>query len=224
MKKPNFFILGAPKCGTTSLANWLGQHPQVYFSPIKEPHFFNTDDTFRNVTDVDTYLQLFEGAGLEHLAVGEASTWYLYSETAVPEIERFTGGDARYVVCLRNPVDMAYSLHAQILFSGNETIPDFCQAWSLQEERAKGRKLPALSNEKTHLQYFRACALGTLVERLLKTVPRSRVHFVFLDDLSADLRNLINYCYFFHCLRNSIRSTSMQKMQLTPRAPASSPN
>lgn len=186
MKKPNFFIIGAPKCGTTSLAAWLGQHPQVYFAPVKEPHFFNTDDTFRHVTDVDTYLKLFENAGMEHLAVGEASTWYLFSETAVPKIERFTGGEARYVVCLRNPVDMAYSLHAQILFSGNESVPDFRKAWSLQQERAKGENLPTFSNEKTHLQYYRACALGTLVERLLQAVPPSRVHFVFLDDLLAD--------------------------------------
>lgn len=43
MIKPNFFIVGAPKCGTTSLAHWLAGHPQVFMSPVKEPHFFNTD-------------------------------------------------------------------------------------------------------------------------------------------------------------------------------------
>ena len=40
---PTFFIVGAPKAGTTSLYNYLDQHPQVYMSPIKEPNFFSAE-------------------------------------------------------------------------------------------------------------------------------------------------------------------------------------
>lgn len=186
MKRPNFFIIGAPKCGTTSLANWLGQHPQVFISPHKEPHYFNTDDSFRFIHEEAHYLELFHKASQEHVAIGEASTWYLFSQTAVPQIERFTNQTARYVVCLRNPVEMVQAVHAQNIFSGNETVTDFSEAWALQEARRNGESLPPLSTTGSHLQYRDACALGAQIARLLKTVPRDRVHVVLLDDIKSD--------------------------------------
>ena len=115
--RPNFFILGAPKCGTTSLATWLGAHPQVYMSPDKEPHYFNADDRHPGVSSLERYEQLFAGAGAEHAAVGEASVWYLYSKVAVANIEEYCQ-EPRYIVCLRNPVDMAHSLHEQQVVNG----------------------------------------------------------------------------------------------------------
>jgi hypothetical protein len=197
MKKPNFFIIGAPKCGTTSLVDWLGQHSRVFMSAFKEPHYFNTDDSFRFVHDEKYYLDLFRDAGPEHLAVGEGSTWYLFSKTAVPEIERFTSGAARYIVCLRNPVEMVHSLHGQIFFSGNENERDFCKAWNLQELRLGGEKLPPLTNAASHLQYARACALGMQVKRLLEVVPRERVCFIFLEDLSNNPEGTVSRVFDF---------------------------
>jgi len=85
MKKPNFFILGAPKCGTTSLAMWLSEHPNIFMCPIKEPHYFNTDGLQR-IKTLEQYESLFTDAKPEHVAVGEASTHYLYSKEAVPRI------------------------------------------------------------------------------------------------------------------------------------------
>ena len=58
LRRPNFFIIGAPKCGTTSLSVWLSEHPKIFMSPIKEPHFFNTDDR-QAVTTLDQYEALF---------------------------------------------------------------------------------------------------------------------------------------------------------------------
>src|SRR4030042_1778226 len=86
MKKPDFFIIGAPKGGTTSLAAWLADHPQVYMSSAKEPHFFNTDEPHHLSRSLSKYESLFEGAGIEHRAVGEASTGYLLSQVAVSNI------------------------------------------------------------------------------------------------------------------------------------------
>lgn len=60
MKKPNLFILGAPKCGTTSLANWLGEHPRVFMSPMKEPYYFNKDHSYSRVENLKSYENLFE--------------------------------------------------------------------------------------------------------------------------------------------------------------------
>ena len=88
MKKPNFFIIGAPKCGTTSLASWVSEHPSVYMSPLKEPDYFHANEKIGSLKE---YEQLFEGAGPEHITVGEASVRYLYSQVAVPNILNYYG-------------------------------------------------------------------------------------------------------------------------------------
>jgi hypothetical protein len=77
VKTPNFFILGAPKCGTTSLAAWLAAHPAVYMSPLKEPAYFAADLKVDRPGPQE-YRALFSAAGDIHLAVGEASTCYLH--------------------------------------------------------------------------------------------------------------------------------------------------
>ena len=59
MFKPNFFILGAPKCGTTSMAKWLSEHPEIFMSKYKEPHYYNTDNR-RVVVNHQHYLSLFK--------------------------------------------------------------------------------------------------------------------------------------------------------------------
>ncbi len=187
MKRPNFFIIGAPKCGTTSLARWLGSHPRIYMSPLKEPNFFNTDDRARVVRSLSEYEALFRDAGEEHLAVGEASAWYLYSREAVPNILRYNP-EARFIVMVRNPIEMAYSLHQQELFSGNETVEDFERAWALQFERARGRQIPRFCKEPKRLLYGPACKLGEQLERLYRTVPKEKVLVLVLDDVKENPR------------------------------------
>jgi hypothetical protein len=186
MPKPNFFIVGAPKAGTTSLAFWLSAHPNVYFSPEKEPHHFNSDD-HRSYPDLAAYEALFQGATEDHLAIGEASTWYLYSKEAAHNIEAYRG-DARYIVCLRNPIEMAYSLHEQKVFLGYEHIVDFEKAWSLNADRAEGKMTSTWCRNPRHLDYGSACLIGEQLERLLSTVQRSKVHTLLLDDVKDNPR------------------------------------
>jgi hypothetical protein len=185
-RKPDFFILGAPKCGTTSLAAWLAEHPRIFLSPVKEPHFFNTDDR-QGVTTLAEYEALFDGATPRHGAVGEASVWYLSSADAVRNILRYQP-DARFIVMLRNPVEMAPALHAEMLLSGHENVRDFTAAWQLQAERREGRHLPAFSWAMRRLQYGEACALGAQLQRLLQTAPADRVLSIVLDDVIEDPR------------------------------------
>lgn len=184
MKRPNFFILGAPKCGTTSLAAWLAEHSKIYMSPLKEPHFFNTDE-IREIATLDAYEGLFRHATTDHIAVGEASVWYLASTAAVANIEAYDP-QSRYIVLLRNPIDMAPSLHEQVVFAGVEPITDFAQAWALQHERRAGRSLPSVMRQPKRLIYADACRLGDQLQRLYRTVPRHRVLILMLDDLNAD--------------------------------------
>jgi len=140
MRRPDFFILGAPKCGTTSLAAWLADHPKVFVSAVKEPHFFNTDG-LRSITSSREFDALWVDVDDAAVAVGEASTHYLYSQEAVPRILAYNPR-ARFVVCVRNPVDMAPALHAERVWQGRETIRSFARAWALQDARRDGRHIP----------------------------------------------------------------------------------
>lgn len=186
IRKPDFFILGAPKCGTTTLAQWLAEHPEIYFSPRKEPHFFNTDGAPSTLT-LDEYEAYFAGADERHVAVGEGSTHYLASHVAVPQILEYSP-DARFVVCLRNPVEMAPALHNECLRQGWEVERSFEAAWHLQARRRAGERVPRMAarTDPGRLQYGRRCRLGEQLERLYGWVERERVLPVLLDDVKQD--------------------------------------
>lgn len=186
-KLPNFFIIGAPKCGTTSLAVWLAEHPNIYISPIKEPFYFSQDIGNHWRYGWEAYLRLFDGARPEHKAVGEASTAYLFSEVAIPAIEASIPG-ARYIVMVRNPVEMAYSLHEQHLRSFNENVEDFRIAWALAPERRAGRKVPPGCKDPILLDYPAWCRLGEQLERLYSLIPEERVLVLVLDDVRQNPR------------------------------------
>lgn len=187
MKEPNFFIIGAPKCGTTSMARWLSLHPEVFMSPVKEPHHFSDDFPLGIGCDWEEYLSLFEKADPRHNAVGEASVWYLRSHEAVPRIEAAIP-DARYIVMLRNPVEMAPSLHWQVLFAGDEIVKSFQKAWELQDKREAGFCIPRPARAEGVVQYRAACKLGEQLSRLYEKVGRERVVTVFLEDVERDAR------------------------------------
>lgn len=181
--KPNFFILGAPKCGTTSMNEWLASHPAIFMAR-KEPHYFNTDHKNRWATQLSDYQALFELASKQHLAIGEASVRYLYSKEAVANILAYNP-EAKLVVMLRNPIDMAYSWHNQICFSGLETVRNFKTAWDLQAKRRLGQRIPHGCPEPKMLMYGEVCSLGRQVQNLYRQVDKEQVHLILFDDLKA---------------------------------------
>jgi hypothetical protein len=143
MKIPNFFIIGAPKCGTTSMSEYLRSHPNIYFSTPKEPYYFCRDIIKPLPHSVQTegqYLTLFAKADKCHQAIGEGSVYYLYSNEAVQKIRSFNP-EARLIVMVRDPIDMLHSLFHQNIVNGTENAPDFPTAWKWQEDRLRGEKL-----------------------------------------------------------------------------------
>jgi len=186
---PNFFILGAPKCGTTSVANWLADHPQVFMSPVKEPNYFCTDfprATSSSCGNLREYISLFRGGGGSPI-IGEASVWYLFSSIAVLNIEAFRP-EPKYLVLLRNPIELAQALHRQLYYTLDEDVQDFESAWSMQAERLIGKHLPPHCRMPQSLQYGAVCSLGTQLKRLLNAVPRHRVKTLILEDIKRDPR------------------------------------
>lgn len=194
--RPNFFILGAPKCGTTSLSDWLGQHDDIFISKPKEPKFFNTDWELPNRPSTENeYARLFaEAQGC--LAVGEATTGYLSSKVAVEKILDYSP-TARFIVCLRDPIEMLVSLHGQRLKEGIENDIDLESAWRKQAFRRQGKEVPRNCTDAKTLLYGSICLLGEQVERLLSQVESDRVCFVLLEDIKnnpeLEYRRVLDY-------------------------------
>jgi sulfotransferase family protein len=137
---PNLFLVGAAKAGTTSLYAALARHPEIYMSPMKEPHFFSRiqpaarwEAFFPHVSDEEEYLALFGGAADEPV-VGEASTSYLWDREAAGRISRAVP-QAKILIVLRDPVDRAYSHYRNDVREGMERRT-FLEA--LEAERRNG--------------------------------------------------------------------------------------
>jgi hypothetical protein len=183
--RPNFFIVGAPKCGTTALYEYLRTHPNIFFPDLKEPHFFARDlGSYPRIKTLQDYEALFAESTPEHLRRGEASVYYLRSSVAVPNIREFDA-DAKLIAMFRNPVEMLHSLHSQLLYVAEENVPDFEAAWRLQERRSQGLDLPPGIRSPLLVQYAEVGRLGTQAERLLSVFSREQVKFILYDDFAA---------------------------------------
>lgn len=186
--RPNFFIVGAPKCGTTALHHYLSAHPRVSMSEPKEPHYFCVDfPGFRWARSDEEYEAFFSEAGPQSLAIGEASPLYLYSDRAGEEIARFAPG-ARVVVMLRPYLPYLRSFHNQLLYNRDEVEPDFAVAWRLQKERSDGRRIPSTTREPKLLQYEQVGRVGSQLQRLLDVFPRDRVLVILFEDFVRDTK------------------------------------
>jgi Sulfotransferase domain len=188
---PDFFIVGAPKCGTTALYTYLREHPGVFMPELKEPHFFCHDLRFPQrsaVRDRDVYLKLFAGAS-DNTLLGEASASYLYSEVAIPEILK-VNQRAKFIVILRNPVDMAYSFHSQLLSNLTEDISHFPTAWQAQEARRYGRNLPKHCIEPKFLQYKLVCSFSSQISRLMRVAPRDQVFVCIFEEFICEPKRI----------------------------------
>ena len=185
---PNFFIAGAPKCGTTALSEYLCAHPNVYMCYPKEPSFFADDlPPFRAVTTLSEYEALFRRRSIDHLAVGEASVWYIYSQYAMDRIRAFNP-DAKIILMFRNPIDFLQSLHTHFLFDFNEDQTEFIEAWNLQDARREGRHRPEKCVVPQFLQYKAVASFSRYVEHVLTLFPRDQVKCVIFENFVSNSR------------------------------------
>jgi hypothetical protein len=188
MIRPNFVIAGAPKAGTTALTEYLRQHPNVFISKPKETHYFAEDlSRYRFVTTEEDYLGLFKQADENRSAIGEGSVFYLYSESAFPLISEFDS-EMKFIVMFRNPLELVHSLHSQLVYSRDEDVVEFEQAWKLCSERKSGKQMPKDCREAKILYYDELGKMGEQYEKLLKYFPKEHVLEIFFEDFSNDTR------------------------------------
>lgn len=186
MRKPNFFLVGAPRCGTTSMYTYLKQHPEIYVSIDKEPHFFGSDLSPMpgTIREEPLYLALFAGAG-DRPRVGEGSVWYLSSKKAPEEIRAFAP-EARILILLRDPVQMAHSLYSLYFRTGNEDLPTFEEAVAAEPERREGRRIPPQAYFPEGLLYTDAARYAEKVERYFEVFGRENVCCILFEDFVRD--------------------------------------
>jgi len=186
--KPNFFIVGAPKCGTTSLHEYLQRHPDVYMPFYKEPHYFGSDlqgsrfMQFRNRPE--KYHKLFHDVRSE-TRIGESSPWYLVSKNAAKEIKSYDP-NAKIIMILRNPVDMMYSMWSQFRYSGNEQIEIFEDALKAEPARKQGKQIRRAAHCITGLFYRDMATYSVQVKRYFDVFGQDNVKVIIFDDFKAD--------------------------------------
>lgn len=182
---PNFFIVGAVKCGTTSLYAYLSQHPEVFMSPVKEPHFFapfeyksQFDNFVAPILDPGNYQRLFAGAHAGvHKAIGEASPSYLCNADTPARIKARIR-NPRIVISLRNPVQRAFSHYLMEYHRGRETLP-FREAIVADEARAE-------KGWGVSFQYVDLGLYSNQVKRYIDTFGRERVLVILFEDMTTD--------------------------------------
>ncbi len=133
------------------------------------------------------YEKLFKSATTQHIAFGDASVWYLYSQVAVKNILDYNP-DVKFVVLVRNPIEMAVSLHSQLYYMAQENIHDFETAWQIQDRRSNGFDIPSMCEDAAFLQYGKTYSLGGQISRLYETAGKERVLLLLLDDFKKDPR------------------------------------
>jgi len=193
--KPNLFIVGQPKSGTTALHQFLGQHPEIYMSSIKEPHFFCSDfhlesdraygkQRFFDFRSESAYLQLFAKAD-DAKVVGESSTNYLYSQVAAQKIHNFNP-EAKIIIILREPAKYLYSLHSHYVKFTEENEPDFLTALSLEEERKEEKIASPRVTSPSYLYYSQRVQYHQQVKRYCDRFDPEQIKIVVFEEFKSE--------------------------------------
>ncbi|WP_048055112.1 sulfotransferase domain-containing protein [Thermococcus onnurineus] len=197
---PNFFIVGEPRSGTTSLYHYLRQHPEIFMSWIKEPNYFCKDfheevlQFFKDEKellvrfpyhDYRRYVSLFQNA-TGYKVIGEASVIYLYSKVAAQNIYEFNP-ESKILAVFREPSDFLYSLYHVFLRELHETIGDFKKALDMEPLRKQGKYIPKYVLFPSMLYYSEWPKYSEQLSRYYKYFDPSQVKVIIFDDLKSNL-------------------------------------
>jgi len=190
-RRPDFFLVGAPKCGTTAMHAYLRLHPEIFMPRGKEIHYYGSDlSSLASQLTAEKHAALFADAGASR-RVGETCIWALYSRLAAAEIRRELPR-AKIIAMLRNPVEMVYAQHSELVYQWVEDIVSFPRALAAEEDRKRGRRLPksAYPVPPCILFYREVAKYAEQVERYLDAFGPEQVHVIIYDDFQSDSRGV----------------------------------
>ncbi len=196
MKKPNLFIVGAARSGTTSLWQYLKVHPEIYMPEDelhKEPSFFS--DIRKDLT-LDKYLALFERANESYKWIGEASVAYITDPLSASRIHEFDPS-AKIIIMLRNPAERAYSLYNWMVQDGYEYASSFEEALKLEETRLLEKQSTWYKpNYYWGYLYFRSGLYHDQVKRYLELFKDNVLIITFEDFINDPGSSYRQVCFF----------------------------
>lgn len=193
--QPNLFIFGGAKCGTTSLAYYLSQHKEIYFSQKKEPFYFAKDFDPPTRPSFDEYLSLFDAENKKYYA--EGTPWYLYSQIAAEEIHKFNP-KSKIIIIIRNPFEVLTSLFDDFSYKHSENKKSLYDALIAIEHRKNGDMIPDLAKPfYQKLFYLDVIKYSEQIKRVYKYFNKDNVYIINFDDLknktSDSLISLFNF-------------------------------
>jgi hypothetical protein len=208
---PNLLIVGAAKCGTTSLHNYLKQHPDIFMTEHKEPHFLINSEigerrVHKAVTTLETYEKMFETEA-DYKYKGESSVMYLaFPEFSIKNIKKYLDPDVKIIIMLRNPIERAFAgyLH-NVRYNTSENL-SFEEAIEKSEERYQK------TNDMTpDTRYLHVGMYYNQVKKYMDEFGKN-VHVVIYDDYVSNINGSIKRVFDFLKVNNIEMDTSQRHM------------
>ena len=197
--KVNFFIVGAPKAGTTSLYYYLNQHPEIQMSSQKEPDYFSNESIQKKglyygenrIKSIEEYHSLFEYS--DEKIYGEASVSYLFYDDVPFRIKSYNS-DAKIIIMLRNPIDRAFSHYLMDYKLGliNDSFEEVINKKS--------------TNKNSHLfyqQYIELSEYSNQIKRYFDVFDINNILLIDYDDFNNNVEKIVNHTYQFLSVDNS---------------------
>tara|TARA_B100000989_G_scaffold27049_2_gene17443 strand:+ start:5054 stop:5953 length:900 start_codon:yes stop_codon:yes gene_type:complete len=208
---PNFLIVGAAKSGTSSLHNYLNQHPDVFMPTfknrikVKEPRFFVKDKIYGRVNHINNfkeYKKLFDDSSEK--ARGEASVFYLFFyEEAISNIKKYLGNDVKIIIILRNPIERALSAYNHVSRTSSEHLT-FEEAIRIEKLRYENnKKLTPMINYKSMGLYY----------KMVKAYKDNfnSVKLIFFEDFRLNPLSSVKECFEFLNINTNVEINVSQR-------------
>lgn len=205
--KPNFFIVGGSKCGTTNISYYLKEHHDVFIPELMEPYYYTRFDVAKDfkrasmITDEKNYLKLFKNA-VHHKAIGESSPVYLQCPHAPIEIKK-DNPDSKIIISIRNPIDKAHSSYFSYKFM-NLDKQSFAEKIDLFEKQYD-------SKEFFIFNFIEDGLFSKHIKRYQKHFPLENIKIIFFEDYIKNTHDHIKSLLNFLELSDDIEFTSQPK-------------
>ena len=191
---PNLYIVGAPKCGTTSLCHHLAQHPEIHIPIRKEPYYLASDLNWVDgwgFTSRSKYQSLYNTKKSYQV---DASTWYLYSRSAIKKISEIN--DVKIIICLRHPVNFMESLWWHMRSRGKDTSKTLINSLAKEIDIKNGANFRPAPHARA-IMYKENANFARYVKLFMDEFSPSQIKVIFLEDLTSQLDKSLIDIYTF---------------------------